>query len=101
MCLNAITYPTKFGYTPEQAYQILGAAPIEGRFSGGVDIPNACATSHVPTKIFGFEIRRRPRDRPSPIAGSARRRGAESVERRTRVRGAWVHLGRVVVGRTP
>ncbi|MFE2869031.1 formamidase [Embleya sp. NPDC059259] len=56
-CLNAITYLTRFGYTPEQAYLILGAAPIEGRFSGVVDIPNACATLYVPTEIFDFDIR--------------------------------------------
>ncbi|MYV97653.1 formamidase [Streptomyces sp. SID3343] len=56
-CLNAITYLTKFGYTAEQAYLILGAAPIEGRFSGVVDIPNACATLYIPTEIFDFDIR--------------------------------------------
>src|SRR5699024_3346161 len=37
-CLHAIDYLTKFGYSPEQAYLLLGAAPIEGRFSGVVDI---------------------------------------------------------------
>ena len=33
-CLHAIDYLTKFGYSPEQAYLLLGAAPIEGRLSG-------------------------------------------------------------------
>lgn len=56
-CLNAITYLTKFGYTPEQAYLLLGAAPVEGRFSGVVDIPNSCATLYLPTAIFDFDIR--------------------------------------------
>jgi formamidase len=56
-CLNAIAYLTKFGYRPEQAYLILGAAPIEGRFSGVVDIPNSCATLYVPTEIFDFDIK--------------------------------------------
>lgn len=56
-CLNAITYLTKFGYSPEQAYLLLGAAPVEGRFSGVVDIPNACATLYVPTEIFDFDVR--------------------------------------------
>jgi formamidase len=59
-CINAIAYLTKFGYTPEQAYLILGAAPIEGRFSGVVDIPNACATLYVPTGIFDFDVRPGP-----------------------------------------
>jgi formamidase len=56
-CLNAIEYLKKFGYTGEQAYAILGTAPIEGRISGIVDIPNACATLALPTEIFGFDIK--------------------------------------------
>jgi formamidase len=50
-------YLTKFGYSPEQAYLLLGAAPIEGRFSGVVDVPNACATLYLPTAIFDFDVR--------------------------------------------
>lgn len=56
-CLNAIAYLTKFGYTGEQVYAILGTAPVEGRISGIVDIPNACATLAVPTEIFKFDIK--------------------------------------------
>ncbi len=56
-CLHAIDYLTKFGYSPEQAYMILGAAPIEGRLSGVVDIPNSCATVYIPTAIFDFDVR--------------------------------------------
>ncbi|HET7326222.1 MAG TPA: formamidase [Nocardioidaceae bacterium] len=56
-CLHAIDYLTKFGYSPEQAYLLLGAAPIEGRFSGVVDIPNSCATVYIPTAIFDFDVR--------------------------------------------
>lgn len=56
-CLNAIEYLTRFGYSPEQAYLLLGAAPIEGRFSGVVDVPNSCATLYLPTAIFDFDIR--------------------------------------------
>jgi formamidase len=56
-CLHAIDYLTKFGYTPEQAYMILGAAPIEGRLSGVVDIPNSCSTVYIPTAIFDFNPR--------------------------------------------
>ncbi len=56
-CLNAIEYLKKFGYTGEQAYAILGTAPVEGHISGIVDIPNACATLWIPTEIFDFDIR--------------------------------------------
>jgi formamidase len=56
-CLNAIEYLKKFGYSGEQAYAILGTAPVEGHISGIVDIPNACATLWVPTEIFDFNIR--------------------------------------------
>jgi len=56
-CLNAIEYMKKFGYTGEQAYAILGTAPVEGRISGIVDIPNACATLWLPTEIFAFDIK--------------------------------------------
>jgi formamidase len=56
-CLNAIEYLKKFGFTGAQAYAILGTAPVEGRISGIVDIPNACATLAVPTEIFGIDIR--------------------------------------------
>jgi formamidase len=55
-CLHAIDYLSSFGYSREQAYLILGAAPIEGRFSGVVDIPNACATVYIPTAIFDFPV---------------------------------------------
>ena len=56
-CLHAINYLTKFGYSPEQAYLLLGAAPIEGRLSGVVDIPNSCSTVYIPTAIFDFDVR--------------------------------------------
>ena len=56
-CLNAIEYMKKFGFTGEQAYAILGTAPVEGHISGIVDIPNACATLFLPTEIFDFNIK--------------------------------------------
>lgn len=56
-CLNAIEYLKKFGYTGAQAYAILGTAPVEGRISGIVDIPNSCTTLYLPTEIFDFDIR--------------------------------------------
>ncbi|KIL76276.1 formamidase [Bacillus badius] len=55
-CLNAIEYLKTLGYTGEQAYMILGTAPVEGRISGIVDIPNACCTVAIPTKIFDKDI---------------------------------------------
>lgn len=55
-CLNAIEYLTKFGFTPEQAYIILGTAPVEGKISGIVDTPNACCTVFIPTSIFQGDI---------------------------------------------
>jgi acetamidase/formamidase len=55
-CLHAIEYLTKFGYTHLQAYMILGSAPVEGRYSGVVDIPNACATIYLPRRIFSFDV---------------------------------------------
>lgn len=54
--LNAIAYLTKFGYTPEQAYILLSAAPCDGRINSIVDIPNACCTIGVPSEIFEFDI---------------------------------------------
>ncbi|HEX7388730.1 MAG TPA: formamidase [Acidiphilium sp.] len=55
-CLNAIEYLKKFGYTGEQAYSLLGTAPVEGHIAGIVDIPNCCATLAIPTEIFDFDI---------------------------------------------
>ena len=55
-CHHAIDYLMKFGYSDIQAYMILGSAPIEGRFSGVVDIPNSCATVYIPTRIFEFDV---------------------------------------------
>ncbi len=56
-CHHAIDYLMKFGYSDIQAYMILGSAPIEGRFSGVVDIPNSCATVYIPRRIFDFDVK--------------------------------------------
>jgi len=50
-CLNAIRYLSTFGYTEEQVYLLLSAAPVEGRISGIVDVPNACCTVAIPTQL--------------------------------------------------
>jgi formamidase len=55
-CLNAVEYLKKFGFTGEQAYLLLSCAPVEGRISGVVDIPNACCTLAIPTGIFDKNI---------------------------------------------
>ncbi len=55
-CLNAIEYFQRFGYTGEQVYMVLGTAPVEGRSSGIVDIPNAVCTLYVPTEIFTMDV---------------------------------------------
>jgi formamidase len=55
--LNAVEYLKKFGYSGEQAYLLLGSAPIEGRISGIVDIPNACCSLYLPTAIFDFDVK--------------------------------------------
>ncbi|RAL24249.1 formamidase [Thermoflavimicrobium daqui] len=56
-CLNAIEYLKTIGYTGEQAYMLLGTAPVEGRIAGIVDVPNACCTIAIPTSIFDNDIR--------------------------------------------
>ena len=56
-CLNAIEYLSKWGYTGEQAYLILGTSPIEGRIGAVVDIPNAACSVFLPTEIFDFDVR--------------------------------------------
>ena len=51
-CINAINFLKELGYTGEQAYMILSTAPVEGRISGIVDIPNAICTVALPVDIF-------------------------------------------------
>lgn len=71
-CLNAIEYLKKFGYSGEQAYLLLSTAPVEGRISGIVDIPNACCTLAIPTEIFDVDIR------PSTSGPTTASRGQEA-----------------------
>ena len=53
---------------------ILGTAPIEGRISSIVDIPNACCTLWLPTEIFEFDIRPRRTGRNASSPGAVSRR---------------------------
>jgi formamidase len=70
-CLQAIGYLEKFGYSGEQAYLLLSAAPIEARYSAVVDAPNACATLYLPTEIFDFDIRPSGGELPTVVGGAA------------------------------
>jgi formamidase len=54
--LNAIAYLQKIGYTREQAYLLLSAAPIESHVGAVVDSPNACVTLALPLGIFEHDI---------------------------------------------
>jgi formamidase len=55
-CLSTIRYLTRFGYTEEQVYCLLAAAPVEGRIGSIVDVPNACCSLSLPTDIFSFDV---------------------------------------------
>ncbi|KAK9458599.1 Acetamidase/Formamidase [Lipomyces oligophaga] len=54
--LNAIEYLTGFGYTGEQVYLLLSAAPVETYLSSVVDVPNSCVSYAIPADIFDFDI---------------------------------------------
>ncbi|THH28356.1 hypothetical protein EUX98_g5831 [Antrodiella citrinella] len=54
--LNAIAYLMKIGYTREQAYLLLSAAPVESHIGAIVDSPNACVTLALPLGIFEHDI---------------------------------------------
>ncbi|KAH8118081.1 Acetamidase Formamidase [Phellopilus nigrolimitatus] len=54
--LNAIAYLMKIGYTREQAYLLLSAAPVESHVGAVVDSPNACVTLALPLGIFEHDI---------------------------------------------
>jgi formamidase len=56
-CMHAIEYLSHaLGWSREQAYLLLGAAPIEGRIGGVVDIPNSAVTVSIPLSIFDRDI---------------------------------------------
>lgn len=72
-CRNAICYLERFGYTGEQAYVLLAAAPVQGRISCMLEHPNVCCTLALPKGMFDFEIGPRTREIPSiPRGGLAR-----------------------------
>jgi len=55
-CRHAIEHLMRFGYSGEQAYILLAAAPVEGRISCMLEHPNVCCTVALPSAIFDFEI---------------------------------------------
>lgn len=55
-CLNAIEFLKTRGFTGEQAYMLLGTAPVQGTVAGIVDVPNACCTIAIPREIFNDDI---------------------------------------------
>ncbi|CAL5369404.1 unnamed protein product [Camellia sinensis] len=65
--LNAIDYLSKFGWYDGgyQMYLLLSCCPCEGRISGLVDSPNACAILAIPTAIFDQDVR--PKTNKVPV----------------------------------
>lgn len=56
-CLATIDYITRVTeLNASQAYMLLTAAPVEGRYGGVVDLPNASASLALPTGIFDTNI---------------------------------------------
>lgn len=55
-CRHAIQHLKHFGYTGEQAYILLAAAPVQGRLSCMLEHPNVCCTVALPTGIFDCEV---------------------------------------------
>ncbi|OCF37455.1 hypothetical protein I316_00577 [Kwoniella heveanensis BCC8398] len=53
---QAIEYLQSFGYTREQAYILLSAAPIDSRVVATANRPNFVVSLGIPTEIFDFDI---------------------------------------------
>jgi hypothetical protein len=53
--------------TAQQIYLLLSCCPCEGRISGIVDVPNACATLAIPLAIFDQDVR--PKKEGGPPTG--------------------------------
>lgn len=64
-CRHAIRYLERFGYSGEQAYTLLAAAPMQGRLSCMLEHPNVCTTVALPRAIFEFDLM------PDAAAGAA------------------------------
>lgn len=55
-CRAAISYMRRLGYSPEQAYILLSAVPVDGKMSCLLEHPNVCVTLALPTNIFDFSL---------------------------------------------
>lgn len=55
-CLNAIEFLKTRGFTGEQAFMLLGSAPVQVTVAGIVDVPNSCCTIALPREIFKGDI---------------------------------------------
>jgi formamidase len=71
-CRHAIRYLQRYGFTGEQAYVLLAAAPVHGHISCMLEHPNVCCTLALPTGIFDFEIGPRADIRSAPRGELAR-----------------------------
>ncbi|HEU4558461.1 MAG TPA: formamidase [Longimicrobium sp.] len=71
-CRHAIRHLQRYGFTGEQAYVLLAAAPVHGHISCMLEHPNVCCTVAVPTGIFDFEIGPRAEIRSAPRGELAR-----------------------------
>jgi formamidase len=71
-CRHAIRHLQRYGFTGEQAYVLLAAAPVNGHISCMLEHPNVCCTVAVPHGIFEFEIGPRAEIRSAPRGELAR-----------------------------
>jgi formamidase len=71
-CRHAIRHLQRFGFTGEQAYVLLAAAPVQGRISCMLEHPNVCCTVAIPTGIFDFGIGPRAEIHSAPRGELAR-----------------------------
>lgn len=71
-CRHAIRHLQRYGFTGEQAYVLLAAAPVNGHISCMLEHPNVCCTVAIPHGIFEFEIGPRAEIRSAPRGELAR-----------------------------
>jgi formamidase len=71
-CRHAIRHLQRYGFTGEQAYVLLAAAPVNGHISCMLEHPNVCCTVAIPSGIFEFEIGPRSEIRSAPRGELAR-----------------------------
>ncbi|KAI5477608.1 Acetamidase/Formamidase [Pseudohyphozyma bogoriensis] len=57
---NAMAYLQKFGYTREQSYILMSAAPMETKIIATANRPNMTVSVGIPTDIFDFDIMPNP-----------------------------------------